>query len=397
MEFGWIDFSKNERNKVLSVLELLSEAGTLDELGIAPIRDGFANMFFPGTSTIQTRAKYFLIVPYGLKDMEQDKDNNPNTTLKKFDELEKNCAKKLLENNKDELGVIGSVSLANNSWVKRTPADIYWAGLRTYGIFTNSKLSLSEYVRFYCQRKKEKQTIKTAGKYDTDEDNDDEVGSYLYKPFWNIPTYTNDWFNSLDIHLTNAEGQFLKNQIISQCSDSMLAYMLKNNLVDHSKLGSFQNLETVIDQYPQDIQKKYKLAKDFSRFIYVLRVIYNIIITEGKNTTAVKELEETKEKWQEIASVDLESIFSVLMIQGNTGLTGFLRNAKNHMLNNDYEGLVKDITDREVLLKGIKRARTKHPGESNPSVWYGGRELDYRYSNAMVIAQDIFESEGEAC
>lgn len=35
MPLGWIDFSKNERNKVLSVLDLLSEAGTLDELGIA--------------------------------------------------------------------------------------------------------------------------------------------------------------------------------------------------------------------------------------------------------------------------------------------------------------------------------------------------------------------------
>ncbi len=397
MKFGWIDFSKKERNKVLNVLELLSEAGTLDELGIAPIRDGFANMFFPGTSTIQTRAKYFLIVPYGLKDMEHDKDNNPNIMLKKFDELEKNCAKKLLENNKDELGVIGSVSLNNNSWVKRTPADIYWAGLRTYGIFKNSKLSLSEYVRFYCQMKKEKQTIKIAGKYDTNEDNDDEVGSYLYKPFWNIPTYTSDWINNLDIHLTNAEGQFLKNQIISECSDSMLAFMLKNNLVNHSKFESFQNLETVIDLYPEDTQKKYKLAKDFSRFICVLRVLYNVIITDGKNTAAVKELEDTKAHWQEIASVDLESIFSVLMIQGNTGLTGFLRNAKNHMLKKNYDGLVKDITDREVLLKGVKRARTKHPGESDPSVWYGGRELDYRYGNAMVIVQDIFESEGEAC
>lgn len=35
MSLGWIDFSKNERNKVLSVLDLLSEAGTLDELCIA--------------------------------------------------------------------------------------------------------------------------------------------------------------------------------------------------------------------------------------------------------------------------------------------------------------------------------------------------------------------------
>ena len=42
MPLGRIDFSKSERNKVRSVLDLLSEKGTLDELGIAPIRDGFA-------------------------------------------------------------------------------------------------------------------------------------------------------------------------------------------------------------------------------------------------------------------------------------------------------------------------------------------------------------------
>ena len=45
MPLGWIDFSKSERNKVLSVLDLLMEAGTLDELGIAPIRDGFCDVF----------------------------------------------------------------------------------------------------------------------------------------------------------------------------------------------------------------------------------------------------------------------------------------------------------------------------------------------------------------
>lgn len=33
-------------------------------LGFAPIRDAFADYFFPGTSTIQTRARYFLFVPW---------------------------------------------------------------------------------------------------------------------------------------------------------------------------------------------------------------------------------------------------------------------------------------------------------------------------------------------
>ena len=47
---------------------LLSEQGAVDELGIGIIRDAFANYFFPGTSTIQNRAKYFLIVPYVLRE-----------------------------------------------------------------------------------------------------------------------------------------------------------------------------------------------------------------------------------------------------------------------------------------------------------------------------------------
>ena len=67
MPLGWIDFSAKDRSKVLNVLDLLSESGTLDELGIAPVRDGFADLFFPGTSTIQTRAKYFLMVPISLR------------------------------------------------------------------------------------------------------------------------------------------------------------------------------------------------------------------------------------------------------------------------------------------------------------------------------------------
>ena len=79
MELGWIDFSKEERNKVLSVIDLLSEPEAVDELGIGIIRDGFSNIFFPGTSTIQTRAKYFLIVPYVLSVLNPDPPTGAST------------------------------------------------------------------------------------------------------------------------------------------------------------------------------------------------------------------------------------------------------------------------------------------------------------------------------
>jgi len=67
-QLGWIDFSPNEREKVKNVLAMLAEKGTLDELGIGQVRDAFADLLFPGISTIQTRAKYFITVPRILRD-----------------------------------------------------------------------------------------------------------------------------------------------------------------------------------------------------------------------------------------------------------------------------------------------------------------------------------------
>jgi hypothetical protein len=45
---------------MVDVISAFREQDTRDELGLGTIRDGFANILFPGTSTIQTRARYFL-------------------------------------------------------------------------------------------------------------------------------------------------------------------------------------------------------------------------------------------------------------------------------------------------------------------------------------------------
>ncbi len=64
MQIGFIDFSKEERNKILATLKLLGTQTALDELGIGVIRDAYADILFPGISTIQTSAKYFVLIPY---------------------------------------------------------------------------------------------------------------------------------------------------------------------------------------------------------------------------------------------------------------------------------------------------------------------------------------------
>ncbi len=68
---GWVDFSSEHRDKVKSVIDLLSAPGVIDELGIGIIRDSFSDSLFPGISTIQTRAKYFLTVPRIFREYEK--------------------------------------------------------------------------------------------------------------------------------------------------------------------------------------------------------------------------------------------------------------------------------------------------------------------------------------
>ena len=69
-QIGWIDFSPTHRERVGSVLDLLGSKGMVDELGVGTMRDAVANQIFPGISTIQTRAKYFFIIPYILREFQ---------------------------------------------------------------------------------------------------------------------------------------------------------------------------------------------------------------------------------------------------------------------------------------------------------------------------------------
>lgn len=61
---GWLDFDSAASERVGELLRALDEPGTLDVLGLGTVRDAFSGMLNPGTSTIQTRLRYFLFVPW---------------------------------------------------------------------------------------------------------------------------------------------------------------------------------------------------------------------------------------------------------------------------------------------------------------------------------------------
>ena len=394
MRLGWIDFSKEDRKKVLSVIDLLSEDGTLDELGIAPIRDGFADLFFPGTSTIQTRAKYFLIVPYAFNDLARQPETNPETLLKKLNDIERRCGQLLVAENAD--GTIGSRTIKSGGWVKRTPSDIYWSGIRRYGLFTDRAMSLAEYARSSCTIKKQKLELKKLGNRNddiTEYDRDDaDAGASFSTSFWKLPPYPGNWMDSLTMTLTPEEASFLKTQIESTQPQTLFAHILQSGHLKVSKMTDFWALGNsgLIKSFPEGMRNDYAMALAFSVFIYGARIRYNIILSEGKNETANDEWEDFRKHVTEHASVDIDAIFARLKIV-NPGLRQFLGDVQDSLRSGNTPGLDDFIRKREEDLKGPSRAKLNRAGEFPADAWLGGGKLDYRFENAMTIVRDIFQ------
>ena len=62
----WTDSSEKERRSMIEVVALFKQRDTRDELGLDSIRDTLADLFFPGTSTLEAWACYFLTYAVAL-------------------------------------------------------------------------------------------------------------------------------------------------------------------------------------------------------------------------------------------------------------------------------------------------------------------------------------------
>lgn len=62
--FSWLDSRDEDRRRVRDALSAFDQPGMVDPLDFGVVRDAFSAMLFPGISTVQTRARYFLLVSW---------------------------------------------------------------------------------------------------------------------------------------------------------------------------------------------------------------------------------------------------------------------------------------------------------------------------------------------
>ena len=320
-----------------------------------------------------------------------------NRVLRAIDSTEKDCGIRLLEADSKAEGVIGTRVLPKG-WVARKPSDIYWNGIRTYGIFCDYGLSISEYVSLATKLREEKKVSRFGNRNDDAEENekdDSDAGDIGNIRFWNLPIYHDDWRDNLTIELTQEEAFYLDKQIQKSTKGSLLEYVLKNR-IDLNEYDDFASLTAELsEKVGEKLAYMMKLACDFNNLVYMARVRYNVMLSEDENTYANDEWSRLLPDIRHNATVDLDAVFGEFQLI-NPRAKSFLCGIQAAFITLDIDMADELIRKRERSLKGAARAKLSRTKEFDHSKWVGGGMLDYRFSNARRIVNDIYAGEVSA-
>ncbi|MCA0340299.1 MAG: DUF6361 family protein, partial [Proteobacteria bacterium] len=121
---AWIDFDETERQRAQRIMALFQERETRDELGLGAIRDSIADHLFPGTSTIQTRLRYMLFIPWLYRALE--KREVPEAQLRTEARDAESRRADALKAGGESNGIIGGDA---GPRLQRLARSVYWAGL----------------------------------------------------------------------------------------------------------------------------------------------------------------------------------------------------------------------------------------------------------------------------
>jgi hypothetical protein len=404
---GWVDFSSEHREKVKSVIDLLSTPGVIDELGIGVIRDSFSDSLFPGISTIQTRAKYFLTVPRIFKDYEQlpAHKRRRRKLADYLNEHENLCMEAMVGNHQDDPqdGIIGESFFNKQGEVQRKPSSAYWTGIRQFGLI-RTNLSLQVFCRKFGNPNQPllelvQGTDKTKG--------DDPDASEQANETINGPDYDKDWIDNLTVHLSQEEATFLSHQIEAKVPSSLLGQILLDASVRQQfiELPGDWNFTTLADeapflgQFPDDLKKIIVAARDFWQLMCGAHIRYNCLLQKRHGTTALREdFEADWNEWKsELASFPWDSWDTGFLWELTKSHQRRVREHTIRFVESWIEGIrggkptdsLDELVVRQERFNKKSRARLHPTAEESIGKWVGIADLNYRLNEARTIIRDI--------
>ena len=391
---GWLDLDAAASERVGTLLRALEEPATLDVLGLGTVRDAFSAMLSPGTSTIQTKLRYFIFLPRILRRLEDERVSPAEFTHRlRHDEAQLiDCLRHLGSNQ----GVIGYTAGRD---LKRMPSEIYWGGLGAWGI-RRLDLSLSEYGK----------RTSTLGRLRHEHDDDGNAMRRAVSMWSVIPPRPEDFLQGdITFELRPEEAQFLADCIRRHQPDSLLAVLCG---MPYMANGVDYPWDLPTHGLPDRLVETLRHARCFSEPTVGPQLVYNMLLARRARDEFdwdTHDLEADQrdrlEDWSRLVDdrhdelhswvVDLPEFWRVLDDHRvGSGTQGFVHEVATRAVTDPVEFaddpvIHTHIRDREIRLEG-KRARLAHRAAlENWNQAPVGGQLNYRWPVTQSYLADI--------
>lgn len=392
--FSWLDYSEQERRQALDVISAFNEHDTRDELGLGSVRDAFAEILFPGTSTIQTRAKYFLFIPWIYLGLEHHMAHSDEISRRaRHDEIKLIDA--LCKGNETE-GVIG---IEARSDLKRLPSNVYWQGLAAWGvrIYPGSQ---SQYHRSL-------NTFHQGGRRTLLNDDGEPVDGHItHNWHTGIPAAEEDFLHQTTFKLARKHAEYLQERIMARAPGTLLSFLVQDGR--DSVEVEFVWEHPQYNEFPPNCREQLEHARNFSETIHGAQLFYNLLLAiksqdDERSEKYANDLEQwfagLKSRHESLSQWDRQHFWKVVVSKGarvavptrvfiDTWLDIALNAQSIHSVIEDRRAQSL-IARRENSLKG-KLSRLENP--RSLELWSGKAgtaQLDYRWRVTQRIVTDI--------
>jgi hypothetical protein len=393
--FSWVDFAEADRRRTQDVLDLLNERDTRDELGLGVVRDALADLLFPGTSTLHTRARYFLFIPWVYQRL-ADKNIASSEIARRARKAELELIDPLKEN-EDREGIIGATA---EEQLKRLPSSMYWAGLGVWGVrlFPGSQ---AQYHRGF-------ERIHA----DDDDPDDDGQPATRSPPPWDpsLPEPSADFPAKVEFALTRAEAEYLQHRIQAR-RPSLLAHLVRRGT--KVEATEFPWERTDAETWPVELRTQLDHARNFSEAMHGAALLYNLMLAEElKHDEWQKVYAEALANWATLmqsrgeahAAWRREELWALVAAQGarvSLRTRAFVDGWLALAFAGDLATLGTNASARELVRRReqqLKRTRARLGNPGALARWSGSAgagQLDYRWPRVQAVTFDILR--GLAC
>ena len=398
----WLDSSERERRSVLELVSALNEPGTLDELGIGTIRDTIADTLFPGTSTIQTRARYFLFIPWILQMVEGGSRRGAEDRTRRLQMQLRDAL--VMAHGPNGPGVIGREAGAA---LQRWPLDIYWLGMARWGIRRHPG-SISSY--FASLGRPSHWRLLGRARDEPVEGRRDEAADYIPGNWAPIPPPPDGFPEVASFELTPDEARFLRERVVLTHPDSHLAHILQTNEGVDAYSATYPWNHPAAHTAPTAVRDWLHDARLFSLAHRGAVLLYNLMLAkELKDNESVDGFSNRLAQWSKSmadAGLDLQRWDRNSMWNRLLGANPRLRTRTREFADHWYElaatwrgGSIGDsmeaqrlIRKREHALKGARARLTYAEARDRRRGYPTSARLEFRWTQVKRITTDILEA-----